>query len=134
MFYMTTVVPKRGNKKKKTALLGFSFMNIHLQVNPPINKREFEGDLERNQTKPTNPEVLSLYSHFSWCAEDAWDCGSSLLARYLFLTAHTINSMQWCLMSLVTVLWNIRCVYTQIYVYINIIFLYTHKSHHIEGR
>lgn len=62
---MTTVVPKRGNKKKKPALLGFSFMNIHLQVNPPINKREFEGDLERNQTKPTNPEVLSLYSHFS---------------------------------------------------------------------
>lgn len=62
---MTTVVPKRENEKKDKALLGFYFMNIHLQVNPPINKREFEGDLERNQTKPTNPEVLSLYSHFS---------------------------------------------------------------------
>lgn len=44
------------------------------------------------------------------------------------LTAHTINSMQRCLRSLVIVLWNIRCVYTHIYAYINIVFLDTHTQ------
>lgn len=82
MFCMTMVVPKRGKDKKKKdkAVLGFSATSIHLQINLPINKGEFEGDLERKQTRPANPEVLS-YAHFSWCMKEAWDHGCSLLAQ-----------------------------------------------------
>jgi len=48
---MIMVVPSGGKEKKRQSSVRFSFTTIHLQINPAINEREFEDDLERKQNK-----------------------------------------------------------------------------------
>lgn len=102
---MITVVPRREKEKNKKTL-GFYFMNIHLPITQQLITEDWKVTWTENKTNHPTLRYCLFLSFF--ITHDGglglWKLTACTVQDYLVLTAHMINSMQRCLMSLVIVL------------------------------